>query len=142
MMRCISASHVSSLELCRHSTLFRSLLATADVGAEDVVRNASTEKATTASAARRSLRLPIFSFWTELIRIFDWLKLKCPASLATIVGRVVCLPCSPSQSRDLHFSEWHRAPQMPGLSRNGASPPSPTPHANMTERPPQPPLLC
>ena len=34
----------------------------------------------------------------------------------------------------------HRAPQMPGLSRNGAPPPSPTPHVNITERPPQPPL--
>ena len=33
----------------------------------------------------------------------------------------------------------HRAPQMPGLSRNGASLPSPTPHVNITERPPQPP---
>ena len=34
----------------------------------------------------------------------------------------------------------HRAPQMPGLSRNGASLPSPTPHVNIAERPPQPPF--
>ena len=34
----------------------------------------------------------------------------------------------------------HRAPQMPGLSRNGAPLPSPTPHVNIAERPPQPPL--
>ena len=33
-----------------------------------------------------------------------------------------------------------RAPQMPGLSRIGAPLPSPTPHVNITERPPQPPL--
>ena len=34
----------------------------------------------------------------------------------------------------------HRAPQMPGLSRNGAPLPSPTPHVNASERPPQPPF--
>ena len=34
----------------------------------------------------------------------------------------------------------HRAPQMPGLSRHGAPPPSPTPRVNITEHPPQPPL--
>ena len=34
----------------------------------------------------------------------------------------------------------HRAPQMPGLSRNGAPLPSPTPHVNTSERPPQPPF--
>ena len=35
----------------------------------------------------------------------------------------------------------HRAPQMPGLSHNGAPPPSPTPRVNITEQHPSPPFV-
>ena len=39
------------------------------------------------------------------------------------------------------YARFHEFLEIPGLSRNGASLPSPTPHVNIAERPPQPPGL-